>query len=315
MKPKVYVAGNVKDRGEGVRFVLSAMGAEGELPRVRGEVVLVKPNCVSATNQLASTHVDALAAVLEMLAFHDPKRIIIGEGSAADTEAAFRNFGYYELSKRFDVEFLDLNKDRHEILHVFGAQGERISVRISRTAMEAFRVSVALPKTHDTVIVTLSLKNVVVGSILDGDKWKIHQGYPAINLSLAHLGRWLRPDLSVIDGFVGMEGDGPTGGTEVPHRVALAGRDPVAVDAVAAHLMGFDPGEIGYLVHAQALGVGAATLEGIEVRLRGAESLGALVRRYRPHRTYEAQRRWDLRGTPLEAIYRELVEGPKRAPK
>ncbi|NOX44432.1 MAG: DUF362 domain-containing protein, partial [Caldiserica bacterium] len=256
----VAVAGSVGSRAEGVRAVLAALADRGELVGIRGETVLVKPNCVSSTNQLAATHVDALEAVLEAVTAHDPKRVIVGEGSAEDTDRAFRDFGYHRLAERFDVEFLDLNRDRYEILEVFGAGGERIPVRVSRTALESFRVSVALPKTHDTVIVTLSLKNMVVGSILGNDKWRIHQGHPAINLSLAHLGRWLRPHLGVIDGFVGMEGDGPTAGTEVPHRVALAGTDPVALDAVATCLMGFDPREVGYLVHTEAFGLGISSL-------------------------------------------------------
>ncbi len=303
----VAVARNVEDRRAGVAAVLGALAERGEFRGLRGETVLVKPNCVSATVQLASTHVDALEAVLEAVAAHDPKRIIVGEGSAVDTDKAFRTFGYHRLAERFDVEFLDLNRDRYEILEAFGRNGERIPVRVARTALESFRISVALPKTHDTVIVTLSLKNMVVGAIQGGDKPKIHQGYPAINLTLAYLARWLRPDLSVIDGFAGMEGDGPTAGTEVPHRVALAGTDPVAVDAVAAYLMGFDPREVGYLVHAEALGLGISSLGRISPVLLGTRKLEDLVRRYRPHRTYAEQLRWDPRGTPLEPVHRALL--------
>jgi uncharacterized protein (DUF362 family) len=315
METHVAVAGNVEDRRAGIAAVLGALAARGELRGLQGETVLIKPNCVSATVQLASTHVDALEAVLEAVAAHDPKRIIVGEGSAVDTEKAFRTFGYHRLAERLDVEFLDLNRDRYEILEAFGTNGERIPVRVARTALESFRISVALPKTHDTVIVTLSLKNMVVGAIQGGDKPKIHQGYPAINLTLAHLARWLRPDLSVIDGFAGMEGDGPTAGTEVPHRVALAGTDPVAVDAVGAYLMGFDPREVGYLVYAEALGLGISSLDRILPVLLGTRKLEDLVRRYRPHRTYAEQLRWDPRGTPLEPVHRALLAEAHGVPK
>ncbi len=305
-KAFVAVVGNVEERGVGVRAALEALEARGVLDEVRGEVVLVKPNCVSSTNQLATTHVDALEAVLEAVVAHGPERVILGEASAVDTEAAFQNFDYYRLAQRFDIQFLDLNRDRYEIFEIFGPNGEPVPVRVSRTALEAFRVSVALPKTHDTVKVTLSLKNMVVGSILGGDKIRVHQGYPATNLNLAYLGRWLRPHLGVIDGFAGMEGAGPTLGTEVPHRVALAGVDPIALDAVTTYLMGFDPCEVGYLVHAQALGLGTASLEEVEICLKGVVNLEELVRRYCPHRTYERQCHWDLVGTPLEPIYARL---------
>jgi len=311
MRARVAMVGNVTDRYSGVAIVLRELAARGELRGLRGETVLVKPNCVSATNQLAATHADALEAVLETITAHDPKRVILGEGSAEDTGRAFCNFGYLKLAKKFDVEFLNLNRDHHEILEAFGWNGERIPVRVSRTALEAYRVSVALPKTHDTVIVTLSLKNMVVGSILGGDKPRIHQGYPAINLTLAHLGRWLRPHLGVIDGFAGMEGDGPTAGTEVPHRVALASTDPIALDVICAYLMGFDPREIGYLVHAAALGLGTLSLENIELYILNVGGLGDLMRRYQPHRTYASQRHWSLEGTPLAGIYAELLSGDR----
>jgi uncharacterized protein (DUF362 family) len=47
-----------------------------------------------------------------------------------------------------------------------------------------------------------------------------------------------------VDGIVGMEGDGPMGGDPVRAGVVLAGSDPVAVDAVATQIMGFDPAKV-----------------------------------------------------------------------
>jgi len=139
-----------------------------------------------------------------------------------------------------------------------------------------------------------------VGSIVGDDKyWKMHRGYKAINLNLALLGRLLRPHLGVIDGFVGMEGDGPIAGDPVPHRIALASTDPIALDALTADLMGFPPQEIGYLVHAARLGLGELNLEKIEL-VGDREKLARARRRYRPHRSYQRQKGWGLEGTKLE---------------
>jgi uncharacterized protein (DUF362 family) len=68
-----------------------------------------------------------------------------------------------------------------------------------------------------------------------------------LNLSLARLAHVLPIHLAVIDGVVGMEGNGPVKGTPVQSGVALAGTDALAVDLVGAELMGFDPRTIGYL--------------------------------------------------------------------
>ncbi len=300
------VVGGVRKRRTGVRAALEILEARGLLEGIRGEVVLVKPNCVSSRNQLAATHAEALEAVLEAVTAHRPRKVILGEGSAADTWEAFRNFGYIPVAKRYGAELLDLNADETVELPAYGAQGEEIPVRVSRTALESFRVSVALPKTHDTVIVTLSLKNMVMGAIHKGDKWTVHQGYPAINVSLAALARHLLPHVGVIDGAVGMEGDGPLAGSPVEHGVALAGNDPVALDGVMAYLMGFDPQKIGYLVHAASLGLGTLGLSGIELVSLGAVSLKELVRPYRPHRAYREQLHWSPTGTPLEGILSSL---------
>jgi len=289
-KTRVYLAAGAEGRRQGVEKALQLLSSrEDLLPLFHGERVLVKPNCVSATRKLSATHVGALEAVLDFLTKYDPKRIILGEGSAEDTLKAFRNFGYLEVAKRYGAEILDLNRDEAVPLSIYDWGGRPRKVPVAKTALESVRVSVALPKTHDTVVITASLKNMVVGAIRNPDKPAIHQGYPAINLNLALLGRHLRPHVAVVDGFVGMEGDGPTQGDPVDHRVALAGTDSVAVDAACAYLMGFDPERVGYLVHAARLGLGVLDLAGIEVI---GSTLEKARRRYRPHRTYRKQLSW-----------------------
>jgi uncharacterized protein (DUF362 family) len=251
----------------------------------------VKPNCVSSSRQLSATHAGALEAILEFIAGYAPRRIILGEGSAEDTLKAFRNFGYLEVAERYGAEVLDLNRDRAVPLTIYDREGRPRKVPVARTALESVRVSVALPKTHDTVIITAAVKNLAVGAIQRPHKWAIHQGYPAINVNIALLARRLFPHLAVIDGHLGMEGDGPVSGAPVEHRTALAGRDPLAVDAICTYLMGFEPTQVGYLVHAARLGLGEIDLARIEVV--GA-ALEEARRSYRPHRTYQWQLNWAL---------------------
>lgn len=295
MSPRLYFRAGVSERYKAVRALLEAW-AEEEGERVRGKTVLVKPNCVSAKRELASTHAETVRAALEVLSQLHPKALILGEGSSEDTLEAFRNFGYLRWAERFGAQVLDLNRDEFELRQVYDAWGNKISVRIAKTALTSFRVSLAKPKTHDCVIVTLGIKNLVVGAIQNPDKAKIHQGYPAINLNLALLARELAPHLSVIDGVEGMEGNGPVQGERVSHGFVLVGSDPVAVDAAAAILMGFEPTKIGYLVHCASLGLG--TLAKTDWEIIG-EPLDGAIRRYKPHERFAEQLQWGLSGTAL----------------
>ncbi len=122
------------------------------------------------------------------------------------------------------------------------------------------------------------------------DKVAMHQSYPIINLNLALLAPLVLPHLSVLDGFVAMEGAGPVDGTPLPWGVALAGADALAVDTLAAQLMGFELGEIGYLSYCAQLGLGCADMG--RVQILGDVAPETVARRFRPHPQHVQQRSW-----------------------
>jgi uncharacterized protein (DUF362 family) len=82
---------------------------------------------------------------------------------------------------------------------------------------------------------------------------------------LVALASFLAPSISLIDGFSVMAGQGPRHGHRVALNTVVAGTDPVAVDAVAAALMGFEPMEVLYLRQAHALGLGTGDLSAITI--------------------------------------------------
>jgi uncharacterized protein (DUF362 family) len=57
----------------------------------------------------------------------------------------------------------------------------------------------------------------------------------------------VRPSLAIVDGIVGMQGDGPIMGDPIAAGVLVLGRNPTAVDATSCRIMGIDPAAIGYL--------------------------------------------------------------------
>ena len=306
---------------------------EGEIDLTDKKLVLVKVNFVSTVRQLAATHVDAVRAVLDFVRERYQGPLVVAEGAAlSDTFEGFRNFGYLPLAREYDVLLMDLNRDEWVEVELLDRHFRPMKLRVSKTVVESdFRIAVGPPKTHDTVVVTLSLKNIAVGSLIRdqsagsalislarrltpswlansplverlkapvttavsrNDKVAIHQGYQAINLNLYRLACVLAPHLSVIDGFEAMEGDGPTGGTPVPWRIAVASTDFLAADVLTAHLMGFDPDEIGYLYYCKVKGLGVGDLERIEVV--GNISPEECRRQFRPHSGYLRQLEWKI---------------------
>jgi len=260
---------------------------------IRGKKkVLIKPNFVSTRRQLAATHVDSVKAVLDVITQYCNNKIIIGEGPAiGNLQDGITNFGFDVLKDEYDVRFVDLNEDDYLELEGVNSSLDPIKLRFSKTLLESdYLISIAKPKTHDCVIATLSLKNVVVGSLVSKrEKERIHQGTKAININLAKLAKECIPSLGVVDGLFGMEGAGPVSGEPVQLGLCGVSLHPVSLDAVMAKVMGFEPLEIGYLYYLNDWGIGVADLDQIEVI---GESISKVSREFQPHPTYEEQCKW-----------------------
>ena len=269
----------------------------GALERIRELVdlhdareVLVKPNFVGTENQLGSTHVDAVRAVLDFLVTQGVGHIVIGEFAGnASAMAAYRAYGYLALLDQYDVELVDLAQEEWVDTLICDSNLHPLAAKLSRRVIESdFRISVAPIKTHNSVIATLGLKNMALGALRD--RTPFHQGWAATHLSLYALAPRVAPHLSVLDGFEGMEGDSPCFGDPVALRTAIASTDFVAADTAATQLMNHDPRQIGYLVYADPGCLGEGDPERIE--LRGNASLAEAMKTFRKHPTFGQQLRW-----------------------
>jgi uncharacterized protein (DUF362 family) len=119
----------------------------------------------------------------------------------------------------------------------------------------------------------------------------------AMNRNLVALSRRARPHLSIVDGWVGMHREGPRHGTPMALGVVVAGTDAVAVDAVAAAIMGFEPSQVGYLHYAHQAGLGVADLGRIRVL---GDPIARVRRRFVPHSNHAIQRHWQrLAAAPI----------------
>ena len=264
---------------------------------IEGRRVLIKPNLVSALNPLAATHVDAVRAVVDVIRRFSPGSLVIAEATSnGSTADAYRRFGYDRLE---GVELVDVNRDEYDTMRIQTLEGGERGIKVSKTVLESdYVVSVARAKTHDHVFCTLTLKNMM-GSVAHADHVWMHGAeeeptspvdnairgnYVLIN-NLVAVAEKVGVDLGVVDGFVGMEGNGPVDGTPKYLGVAAAGFDFVAVDAVMASVMGFDPRMKGDTYLADERGLGVGDLDRIEVI---GEDIEGARRRFRPHSNYYA---------------------------
>lgn len=262
------------------------------LSSIGNKQILIKPNMVTTHDRLCATHVDAVRAILDFLKPHYKRQIIIGESTiSSNTLDGFENYEYMALEKEYNVKLVDLNMNSYKYRYVLGADNEPLPIRIISTFLDpnVYIISAARMKTHDRVLVTLSLKNVILGSPLNdywmNDKELVHPGPRAVNsichYNMFHLAQDVYPDLAVIDGFVGMEGAGPVRGTAFDSRVAVASRDALAADTVATKVMGFDPRRILYLSAMAEAGMGQGNLKKINIL---GTPLDQCLYHYRPER-------------------------------
>ncbi len=248
--------------------------------------VILKPNNVMIDRPLCATHADTLEGIMEFLkSIGITKNIIIAESAANGlTMEGFDNYGYMKPASKYSAKLVDLDSQPFEKRYVFDEKDFKPHpVRFSSllSDKDSYVISVARMKTHDRVMATLSLKNIVFGAPVKdigftwgakrkpgtvNDKPIVHgSGIRATNYNLFALAQTLHPDLAVIDGFEGMEGNGPNNGTPVDHRVCVAGFDWLAVDRVGVELMGIDFSKIAYLNYCAQAGLGVADLDKIEI--------------------------------------------------
>ena len=261
--------------------------------------VLLKPNLLIKDCPLGVTHVDTARATLEMLSKKGVREATLATGGAHPVAEVVDHYGYRALARDFNLTLLDLNTDESVPVATFNDRLDLQTLRMSKTVAESWVVSVCPMKTHDTLVVTLGLKNVLMGSLTGRtQKGGIHRGHKAFNLSLAKMAQFAGPHLTVIDGIVGMQGNGPVHGYAIEHGVALASADRIAADAVGLQVMGFQLSQVGYLWYCMQL----RNLAENDIQVVG-ETIDACRTPYEPHESHADQLDWPVRSTDWRAAF------------
>ncbi|MFC1606510.1 DUF362 domain-containing protein [Candidatus Latescibacterota bacterium] len=294
-----FVTGS--DRRDNVYKALKPF--EEEIRRgIKGKRVLIKPNMVGRETILCATHPDAVRGVLDFLEPFHKGPVYIGESTGRryrdmpGTIKHFHLYDYFSIKDEFDVRLVDLNAESSTVQWVVGKEGRPLDIRIIDTFLDPdnYIISVCRPKTHNCMVVTMNAKNMLFGAPhVDGirhDKGRMHSaGYKNMHFNMFLLSQKVQPQLSVVDGVEGMEGNGPTAGTPVNHGVAFASTDFVAADSFGCLLMDVPFEDVGYLTYCTNAGIGQGDLE--KIRIIGPDPTD-YIKTYKLHDRYEAFMVW-----------------------
>jgi uncharacterized protein (DUF362 family) len=230
---------------------------EFDLP-VRAKTVLLKANLVGLDSQcVTNTHPAVIAAAREAFLRLGAAEVLIGDGPSMDrdSQAVVESIRLREYAGPLSRTFVDLNVDDVErvVLKTHASRLKELYLPKTVRGVD-FLVSMPKLKTHHWAGVTLSLKNmfgIVPGSCYGWPKNILH--WAGIDNSILDINAAARPDFAIVDGIIGMEGNGPIQGDPKPCGVLVLGDDPVAVDSTCARVMGLLPERIKHIARAATL--------------------------------------------------------------
>ncbi|MFC1538810.1 DUF362 domain-containing protein [Candidatus Latescibacterota bacterium] len=282
---------------------------ESEIKRgIKEKQVIIKANLVGP-DELCAPHVDAVRGVLDFLKPIYKNRVILGDSTGRQYPGPMSTFKHFEihnyltLPDEYNVNLSDFNDNPFTKMWIVDNKFHPLGINIINTFHDPnnYMISLTRLKTHNSVVATLSVKNMVMGSPVNhyrqkaaagrNEKSLMHTGGPkGINFSIFLVSKRVRPQLCVIDGTVGMEGNGPTQGTAVEHGVALAGTDVLSVDRTGVKLMGINYDDIGYLNYMADAGMGQDDLS--KIRIIGDANPDDNIIKYKLHENIEEQMQW-----------------------
>ena len=257
---------------------------------VKGKRILLKPNLVeSAAGSIhICTHPRVVQGAADAFYRLGAARVLIGEGTGhcRDVYRVLDESGLTEILNQERLPFVDLNQD--DIFSTPNLGGftklKRLTFPVTLKKVD-WVVSLAKLKTHHWAGLTLSMKNlfgVMPGIVYGWPKNVLH--HAGIIGSILDINKTLEPHLAIIDGIVGMEGDGPIMGDPKPAGVLVLGRNFPAVDATCARIMGVEPEKVAYLKFASGrigpigssnIGQRGETIDSLRTKFRLLEHIPA----------------------------------------
>ena len=227
-----------------------------------GSRILLKPNMVSPKPN--STGITTNPLILDVLIEHlmrtSPQEIIIGESSAVgnNTLEAYKVTGIQDIAQKWKVTLLDFKKDCQISIDV--PHGKELKkVLVAETVMKVdYLINLPILKVHSEATVTIGMKNLK-GCMPDKEKRRFHR----LNLDqcIADLNTVIIPDLTIVDATLcSLDWELP-----VHLNTVLASKNTLAVDIIAASILGYSIDEVTHLRLAAQAGLGPVNQEEIHI--------------------------------------------------
>jgi uncharacterized protein (DUF362 family) len=270
-KPTIYLA-RTEDRTSFVNLILEKV--RNDFIQSEPLKVLVKPNIVSREPYPTTTHPQVLASVLDFL-LHCKCRIVVADGpafDAGDSEKILSGHPLAEVCRQRGLELQNLH--RHGFKKVKTAS---MSLELSSLAFECdYIISLPVLKPHGICRISGALKNQF-GLLRNRERLLMHTRLKSLSRGIAETNSVVKPGLFIMDAVRTYQHaqERRHGGREATLGYMLAGRDPVALDALGFELLksvetgwrGQSPESIPYLRHAFKLGLGSMEYEVEQVAL------------------------------------------------
>lgn len=292
-RESVFVAKAGAYGGDLVGPILAGMRELGiSEAELKGKRIMLKPNLVDTGEGVihVNAHPMVVRATAEAFLRLGAGEVLVAEGTGLVRDALMvvEACGLADVLAEDKLRFVDLNYDEvYSVPNAGGYMGlETLTLPVALRRAD-WIVSVAKLKTHHWVGVTLAMKNffgVMPGRVYGWPKNVLH--YAGIGEAILDINVAVKPHFAIVDGIVGMEGDGPVNGTPKQVGALVMGRSLPAVDATCARIMGIDPHKVPYLAEAQRR---LGPIRESQIEQRG-ENLGSLRTDFLLHDYIPAQR-------------------------
>ena len=241
---------------------LDLINAPAALPQ-QG-LIIIKPNLTNSSPPPVTTSVNAAEALYIYCKARTKAEIVIADGCGSGTTPhVFKTLGYTNLADKYDIELIDLNEAETITLKNDNAHQLK-EFHMPKIAQHTFVISLPVLKDHSFTKTTIAMKNmfgIASGRFYAGswNKSKLHS--PSTDMSIVDVCSYKKPDISVVDASVALEGM-HLSGRHKKIGLILAGFDPVAVDTLGSTLLGHDPKKMSYLTLSYGL---LGSMENIEI--------------------------------------------------
>ncbi len=222
--------------------------------------------------------------------------IIVVESNqiTVDANKALKRTGLESVCKKYGLKFLNLSRGEFRRVRLEnGLVLEEVDLPVG--LFDYLLVTIPVLKTHGTTVITGALKN----------QWGClrelrHNYHLVVDEAIADLNSVIRPNFCVMDGTIGMEGSGPKTGIPKELDLILASADPVALDTVAARLMGFDSSMIPHISLSAKRGIGTDDLK--KIKIVGIDALKMNFHFRQPKQNFMVRMEFALRKSRFRKI-------------